>query len=285
MKVFGNKVDNSPTESGIVNASDYNSVFKELDNAVSPFMTPTESLTNQLAKSNDIALKHLTYEYAVKDGNNIILKRAGLNALKLETLTDRMYITFLCEVTNTGAMTVKIGDLPTKPVKIKGQDPVSGHMIVNAYFSLTYIESSGQFELESVSGDNLYYRRSHIDGNFYNRPQIDSKFSGVIKQLKFYEDPSLTFGYVIYDTGMIVQWRQSVVPKDGHITELFPIAYPNKVISVQATFVHFNGTRPSLYVGKDARLFVYNIDKGQYSILNGYEGVPTQLVSVISVGY
>lgn len=278
MRDFGLKKDNTDPPSGVVVADDYNSVFQELDNAVKPFISLKDGIYDQLVKSVDIAVKHPTYEYVTNDGNDIVLKRAGLNAFDKETLTDGMYIIFLCKVRNNRpSMTAKIGNLPAKPVKVKNVDPVGGYMITGAYFSLTYIASRGVFELDSVSGDNLYYRKSYIDGSFYNRPHIDGLFNGVLRDSGFNRN---TAGHQVFSNGLIIQWnRFNRIEKTLKDTLFYP-AFPNAVLSLQLSYnLGHEPTNDTL----PARLLSFNVTKSNYSIFSGFRD--PQEVFMMAVGY
>lgn len=280
MKPFGNKIDGNPGAAGIVNASDYNSVFKELDNAVAPFITPKAGENHQLAKSIDIAIKHQSYETSGGSANDIILVRAGYSAVKIETEVDRMQIPFKCSIANTGAMTAKIGELAQRPVLFGGKPVVSGWLVVGAYYSLTYIESGGHYNLDSIGGDLLYDRKGYIRDNFYTKSYLDDKFRDVIRTANFTQGKT---GYLKLSNGFIMQWDEVVVAGDGSSSPLlFPVTFPNAVINVHLTF----NIPPPSGDRNDALLGASYVTKTGYSIYNGYgrSGNPSSIF-VSAMGY
>lgn len=280
MKPFGNKIDGNPGAAGIVNASDYNSVFKELDNAVAPFITPRAGENHQLAKSIDIAIKHQSYETAGGSANDIILVRAGYSAVKIETEVDRMQIPFKCTAANTGAMSAKIGDLIAKPVLFNGQPVVPGWLVVGAYYSLTYIESTGHYNIDSISGDLLYERKGYIRDTFYTKSYLDDKFRDVIRTAKFTQGKA---GWLKLSNGFITQWDEVIVEGDSSSTPLlFPVTFPNAVINVQLTL---NIPPPGRH-NNDSLLGVSYVTKRGYSVYNGYgRGNKPSSIFVAAMGY
>lgn len=279
MKLFGKKIDNNTGEDGIVHDTDYNSVFQELDNAVLPFMTLNKG-NHQLVESIDIAIKHQSYETQGGSANDIVLVRAGYAAIKIETELDRMQIPFKCTAANTGAMTAKIGDISAKPILFDGRPIVSGWLVVGAYYSLTYIESGGHYNIDSISGDLLYDRKGYVRDNYYPKSYLDAKFRDVIRTAKFTQGKA---GWLKLSNGFITQWDEVVVQGDTSSAPLlFPVVFPNAVIHVGITL---NIPPPGRH-NNDSLLGVSFVTKTGYSIYNGYgRGNKPSSFFVVAMGY
>lgn len=296
MKEFVIKENNVPGETGQVDASDYNSAFQELDNVVKPFLSFKGEVENQLIKSIDMMDKHPSYINTSGQGNALTLVRAGIPALTdIEIMRDGMQFTFQCKELNTGPVTATIltgnpekPNLLVLPVKTRSPggtytDLVSNWLIPGAYYTLTYIQSAGLFAVDSASGDSLYHRKSYIDGTFYNRTQIDSRLSNVVREEAFVKGER---GYIRYSNGLIMQWdTQRNLPYDG-LSELitYPISFPTASVCTQLTYTKTSADTPR--DSTDALLVLYNPTKSNYRIWNGVgNSGKINIVKVLAIGY
>ena len=62
MRDFNTKIDNDNTSAGVVVADEYNSIFGETKNVISPFMGLSEADSQQMIKSIDILREKSFYE-------------------------------------------------------------------------------------------------------------------------------------------------------------------------------------------------------------------------------
>jgi hypothetical protein len=114
MNNFNTKIDNDATSAGVVVADEYNSIFNEAKNAITPFVTLDGADSKQLQKVIDIASK-ATFYTDTGTTNNIVLSR-GATTETTETLFDGMVVVFTPANTNTGATTLKVKTLLSKQI-------------------------------------------------------------------------------------------------------------------------------------------------------------------------
>ena len=118
MRDFNTKIDNDNTSAGVVVADEYNSIFRESKNVVTPFIGLNEADNQQMAKAIDIATKANFY-YDTGTVNTVQLTRSATTQ-QLETLVDGIMFTFIPAVQNTGATTLQLKSLTAKPLYYNG---------------------------------------------------------------------------------------------------------------------------------------------------------------------
>lgn len=170
MRDFNTKIDNDPTSAGVVVAAEYNSVFKELKNVVSPFMGLQEIDSKQLVKSIDILTKSGLY---VDNGtvNTVELSRASTNQ-EIETLFDGMMFSFIPAVQNTGAATLQVKTLDPKPLYYQDLDLVAGLLKTDTTYTVKYSVSNDRFDILKTYGTGGG-GGSSISSNGFKKPNYE----------------------------------------------------------------------------------------------------------------
>lgn len=146
MRNFNTKIDNDNTSAGVVVADEYNSLFGEAKNVVTPFFTLDEANSQQMIKSVDIVSKAMFYT-DVGAVNAIELER-GATTQTIETLFDGMVVMFTPANANTGATTLKIKTLDAKPLKYNGADLASGFFKTTSKYIAIYDVANGWFNVD-----------------------------------------------------------------------------------------------------------------------------------------
>jgi hypothetical protein len=142
---FISKIDGDQTDAGIVRASEYNSIFNENKNVITPFIALNGEENNQLLKSIDIMTKSNYYK-DTGTVNNILLSRSS-TITESETFFDDMILTFTPKVENTGATTIKIKTLATKSVFLNGIALVAGDLKTDEIYTIKYSVSLSRFDI------------------------------------------------------------------------------------------------------------------------------------------
>lgn len=170
MRDFINKIDNDSTAAGVVVAAEYNSIFSEAKNVVSPFFGFNANDNQQMLKSIDVMTKSLFYN-DTGTANTILLSRSSTTT-QSETLFDGMVLMFTPKVQNTGATTLKVKQLDSKPLFYKGAELESGVLKTDKVYTVKYSTSLNRFDII----DNFGAGGSSTDllSNGFTKPVTDS---------------------------------------------------------------------------------------------------------------
>lgn len=155
MRDFESKIDNDPTSAGVVVADEYNSSFTESKNAVKPFLVLDPQDDKQLSKSIDIATKSLFYG-DIGTVNAVHLTR-DTTSDQIETLASGIAVIFKVANNNTGASTLKLNALNTKPLVYNAAPLTAGMLKAGRYYIAIY--SAGSFNivfLDILNGSITY---------------------------------------------------------------------------------------------------------------------------------
>ncbi|MDY0193562.1 MAG: hypothetical protein RBR93_08545 [Aliarcobacter butzleri] len=145
MRDFNTKIDNDNTSAGVVVADEYNSIFGEAKNVISPFMGLSEVDSQQMIKSIDIASKANFY-YDTGSVNVIELTRSATTQ-QIETLFDGMMLSFMPAIQNTGATTLKIKNLTPKNLFYNGVEITAGFLKTDTVYTIKYSTTNDRFDI------------------------------------------------------------------------------------------------------------------------------------------
>jgi hypothetical protein len=145
MRDFNTKIDNDNTSAGVVVADEYNSIFGESKNVITPFMGLNEADSQQMIKSIDIASKANFY-YDTGSVNAIELTRSATTQ-QIETLFDGMMLSFMPAIQNTGATTLKIKNLTPKNLFYNGVDVTAGLLKTDTVYTVKYSTTNDRFDI------------------------------------------------------------------------------------------------------------------------------------------
>lgn len=163
MKNINTKIDDNDTSQGVVVASDYNAAFSEIKNAVLQNEDLDEVDNLQLAKAIQRSASSLYY---LDSGtvNTITLTRFAHQRVKNETLTGGETILFSPAHTNTGVVTIKVGDTPPKGVRLlTGSAPGVGSIVAHTMYIAIFNSAEDRYVIDALGGDTLYYRKPDVD--------------------------------------------------------------------------------------------------------------------------
>lgn len=153
MKYVDIKIDNSTEDIGRLFAAEFNTFAQEQLNLVGKFFSYDGNSTSQLIQATDVLSKAMFYADS-GTANNVVLTRANTEVnktLNVETFYDGMTLFFKPSNANTGAFTIKVGDLVAKPAKYRGSDPVSGFLSTTEFYTAIYDKSGGVFNVFQFS--------------------------------------------------------------------------------------------------------------------------------------
>jgi len=163
MKNINTKIDDNDTSQGVVVASDYNAAFSEIKNAVLQNEDLDEVDNLQLAKAIQRSASSLYY---LDSGtvNTITLTRFAPQRVKNETLTGGETVLFSPAHTNTGVVTIKVGDTPPKGVRLlTGSAPEVGSIVAHTMYIAIFNSAEDKYVIDALGGDTLYYRKPDVD--------------------------------------------------------------------------------------------------------------------------
>ena len=145
MRDFNTKLDNDNTSAGVVVADEYNSIFGEAKNVISPFMGLSEADSQQMIKSIDIATKANFYTDA-GTVNAVVLTR-GATSQQIETLFDGMTLSFTPVIQNTGATTLQVKTLTAKNLFYNGVALSAGFLKTDTVYQVKYSVANNRFDI------------------------------------------------------------------------------------------------------------------------------------------
>ena len=145
MRDFNTKIDNDNTSAGVVVAGEYNSIFSENKNVITPFMGLEEADNQQMIKSIDIASKASLY-YDTGSVNAIKLARSATTQ-QIETLFDGMVLSFMPAVQNTGATTLQLKELDAKNLFYNGVALTAGFLKTDTVYQIKYSTTNNRFDV------------------------------------------------------------------------------------------------------------------------------------------
>ena len=145
MRDFNTKIDNDNTSAGVVVADEYNSIFGETKNVITPFMGLSEADSQQMIKAIDIATK-ANYYYDTGSVNTITLTRSATSQ-QIESLFDGMVLSFTPAIQNTGATTLKIKNLTAKNLYYAGIALTAGFLKTDTVYQVKYSLSNDRFDV------------------------------------------------------------------------------------------------------------------------------------------
>ncbi len=145
MRDFNTKIDNDNTSAGVVVAGEYNSIFSENKNVITPFMGLEEADNQQMIKSIDIASKASLY-YDTGSVNAIKLTRSATTQ-QIETLFDGMVLSFMPAVQNTGATTLQLKELDAKNLFYNGVALTAGFLKTDTVYQIKYSTTNNRFDV------------------------------------------------------------------------------------------------------------------------------------------
>ena len=146
MKNFGTKIDNDATSAGEVVADEYNSIFRELENAAKVVGALNAADNYQLLKAIDMLSKANRYTDTGVANAVKLTRLAAIGAP--EVLFDGMSVRFAAAVTNTGASTLKLNALAAKALKNNGNDLAAGFLVAGDMYEAVYDAANDWFEVE-----------------------------------------------------------------------------------------------------------------------------------------
>jgi len=124
----------------------FNNLFELVENSGQTLVDDDHSQISKAVVKQSLA----GYYKDVGVINAIQLDNSGIDE---ETLFDGMMMVFAPKYANTGAVTIKIKSLATKPLKYKGADLVSGFLKISAKYIAIYDATNGWFNIESISNN------------------------------------------------------------------------------------------------------------------------------------
>lgn len=213
MRNFNTKIDNDNTSAGVVVADEYNSIFNENKNVITPFMGLSEADSQQMIKSIDIVSKAMFYT-DVGTVNAIELER-GATTSTIETLFDGMVVMFTPTNANTGASTLKIKTLTAKALKYNGADLESGFLSTTSKYIAIYDLANDRFNIETLT---TKVKASEIL-KYVSATIKDAQNNDLFKNLKS------NIGYQKLPNGLIVQWGITQFTASDTVVVTLPIAY------------------------------------------------------------
>ena len=145
MRDFNTKIDNDNTSAGVVVADEYNSIFGETKNVISPFMGLSEADSQQMIKSIDIATKANFYTDA--GAVNAVILTRGATSQQIETLFDGMTLSFTPVIQNTGATTLQVKTLTAKNLFYNGVALSAGFLKTDTVYQVKYSLSNDRFDV------------------------------------------------------------------------------------------------------------------------------------------
>lgn len=208
MRDFNTKIDNDNTSAGVVVADEYNSIFGENKNVITPFMGLSEADSQQMIKSIDIVSKAMFYTDAGTP-NAVVLER-GATTQEIETLFDGMVVMFTPANANTGATTLKIKTLDAKPLYYDGAVLDAGFLATDSKYIAIYDVVNGRFNCDL----------------FVNYKNLQDVIDDVLSVADF-ENSKTINGYQKLPNGLILQWGHAGSVPQGVNYKTLPIAYPN----------------------------------------------------------
>ena len=122
----------------------FNNLFELVENSGQTLVDDDHSQISKAVVKQSLA----GYYKDVGVINAIQLDNSGIDE---ETLFDGMMIVFAPKYTNTGASTIKIKSLATKPLKYKGADLVNGFLKTTCKYIAVYDATNSWFNTENIN--------------------------------------------------------------------------------------------------------------------------------------
>ena len=277
MRDWNTKIDDNETSAGEVIADEYNSLFDELKNVVSPITALSEVNPKQLVESIDKLTKASLYA-DTGTANTILLSRP-LTASALETLVDGMTFFFKPKFANTGATTLKVTTLTAKNAFYNGVALVSGFLNPLYIYVAIYDAANGRFNIDGIVNKAQLDAEGGLEIASTAEAQAQTDNTKAITPLRLAEalqgaNQSLSAsGYQKMPGGLIIQWGVGSV---GVSSVTFPITFPNAVLKV---ITNPNTTNSSAIDGRYTT--ATSITLSGYTALVSISNTP----SFIAIGY